>query len=122
MIDWGLVLAMATCPVPQVADLSVRPISDDGHRVVLRARADVARGNIGSIEIWFGDRSALIAHVFARGHLAMSFKHRYRRPGSYRISVTAESTTSSCRRFKTSPPATLRIRVPVTPRSYPSSL
>ena len=91
MIDWVAALAIAICPQPYVGDLSVRPASDDGERIALRASAG-------------------------------TFEHRFPRPGTYGVTVTVDASTEGCRRLQTSPPATLRVTVPVRTTSRPSSL
>ena len=109
------------CPKPQVTNLTARPVSEDGERISLHGRAYVERGGIGSIQVRWGDRGAVIADMWAPRHVALKFfEHRYPRPGTYRISVVAGAATRGCRRLQESPPATLRVRVPLT-TSYPSS-
>jgi len=103
------------CPAPRVSDLDVRPLSSDGMRVIVRGRAHVGRGRINAIEMSWGDGHALIADLVGRRQVPLTFIHRYRRPGTYRISVFAESDSPACRRFKRSPPAPVRIRVPLAP-------
>ena len=114
MIDWLLALALAAiCPAPQVADLGVRPVSDDGLRIALRARAEMPHGQIGAFEVWWDNRSGLIADLGGRRRVSLTFEHRYPGPGSYRISVVAEGSTRGCRRLQKSDPATVRVRVPL---------
>lgn len=109
------------CPVPEVAALRIRAVSEDGRRIAVSGRAHVGRGHIGSFEVWWGDRQAVHADMFGRRKIPVTGEHRYPRPGTYRISVIAESSARGCRGYKQSPPATLRVPVPVTPTSYPSS-
>jgi hypothetical protein len=122
MLDWVVVLAMAICPQPHVGDLTVRPVSEDGMRITVRGRAYVARGGIGSFQVWWGDRGALIADGWWGRRATARFEHRYPGPGTYRISVVAGAATRGCRRLQESAPATFRVTVPARPTSRPSSL
>jgi hypothetical protein len=112
----------AACPAPSVTNLTAHALGKGGRRVEVRMRAQVARGYIGSLHVTFGDRSALIADLVGRREISTAARHTYKRPGTYRFSVVAESTTPGCRRYRKSPPAMLRLRVPLRPTSYPSSL
>jgi hypothetical protein len=122
-----LVLLAATfappsCPAPSVSALSARPVSDDGERIAVRVRAGMERPGIGAFEVRWSDRSGLIGDGWWPHRAAMKFEHRYPGPGTYRITVVAEGSTEGCRHLQKSEPATLRVRVPLSRTSYPSSL
>ena len=102
------------CSVPQVIQLSVRPVSADGKRIALRVRAEMARPGIGAFEVRWGDRSALIADGWWPRRANVRFDHRYPAPGAYRITVTAEGSSEGCRRLRTSEPATYESVVPLS--------
>jgi hypothetical protein len=108
------------CPKPHVTELTVRPVSDDGERIALHVRAGMERPGIGAFEVWWDNRSGLIADGWWLHRAAVKFEHRYPGPGTYRITVVAEGSTEGCSRLKKSEPATLRVRVPLT-TNYPSS-
>jgi hypothetical protein len=108
------------CPKPRVTRLGIRPVSEDGERIALRVRARMERRGIGAFEVWWGNRSGLIADGWWGRRAAADFEHRYPEPGAYRMTVVAEGSTEGCKRLKKSAPATLRIRVPLTTRG-PSS-
>jgi hypothetical protein len=115
----------AECPKPRVTHLSVRRASPDGYRVRVRVRAEVSRGGIGAFEVWWNGNSGLIADGRWPHRAATKFEHRYRyrgRPGTYRITVVAESSTEGCERLQKSEPATLRVHVPLNPTRYLLSL
>jgi hypothetical protein len=60
------------------------------------------RPGIGAFDVSWGDRSALIADGWWPHRAVTTFEHRYRRPGTYRITVVAEGSTEGCRRLKKS--------------------
>jgi hypothetical protein len=101
--------------------LSVRPVTKDRERIALRVRARMARSGIGAFEVWWGNRAGLIADGWWGRRAPAHFEHRYPGPGTYRITVVAEGSTEGCRRLKKSESATLRVRVPLSRTSYPSS-
>ena len=114
--------AQARCPTLRVTSLTARPASADGRRVRVRVRAEISRGGIGAFEVWWRSNSGLIADGWWPRRAAVKFEHRYPGPGTYRITVVAEGSTEGCERLQKSAPATLRVRVPVSPTRDPSSL
>ena len=109
------------CPLPHVTHLSVGPVGEDGERLALRVRAEMERGAIGAFDVRWGGSSALIADGWWHRGGSATFEHRYPAPGTYRITVVAEGSTRGCKRVQKAKPATLRVRVPLSRTTSPSS-
>lgn len=107
------------CPKPRVTELSARVAGRDGYRVNVRVEAEVVRGSIGALHVVFRKRSAAILDVFGRRRASVATPYTYHRPGTYRISAVAESSTGRCR-LKRSEPARLRVPVPLSRPRGPS--
>jgi hypothetical protein len=101
------------CPAPRATDLRVGPAGVNPLRVRLRVRAEASRGRVASVHWTFGGRAAEISDLLGRRRVATWTEHTYPAPGTYRVTVVAESSIPGCRRYRTSEPARLRVRVPV---------
>lgn len=100
------------CRSPRVTGLNARWGGERGRRVKLRVSADAVRGHIGALYATWGDGRTAIHALLPRRRVRLDLAYSYRQPGTYRISLIAESVTHGCGLLQ-SPPAVLRVSVPL---------
>ena len=97
---------------PRVTGLNARWGGERGRRVKLRVSANAVRGHIGALYATWGDGRTAIHALLPRRRVRLDLAYSYRQPGTYRISLIAESVTHGCGLLQ-SPPAALRVSVPL---------
>ncbi len=103
------------CAAPGVALRLGRHARRDGQRIRLLVRAGVVGAMLGGVSVEWGDGrgSGLAIDSVRPGLQTFVLTHDYRRPGSYLISVVAETGSGHGCKIVRSTPARLRIAIPL---------
>lgn len=101
------------CRASRVTGLNARWGGERGRRVKVRVGVAAGRGHVGALYATWGDGRTAIHRLLPRRRVRLELACSYRQPGTYRISVVAESVVRGCGLLQ-SPPAVLRVRVPLS--------